>query len=63
MKKKAKPAEAVKSKDADKSPPHDTSLDKELSDSFPASDPPSQTQPKPTSAETSEHHKPLSKDN
>jgi hypothetical protein len=50
--------EKIKSKSEDKSPPHDSSLDKELADSFPASDPPSQTQPKPTSKATSEDHKP-----
>ena len=50
--------ENIKSKSGDTSPKPDVSLDKELADSFPASDPPSQTQPKPTSTATSEDHKP-----
>jgi hypothetical protein len=50
--------ENIKSKSGDKTPPPDASLDKELADTFPASDPPSQTQPKPTSTATSDEHKP-----
>ena len=50
--------ENIKSKSGDTSPVADASLDKELADTFPASDPPSQTQPKPTASATTEDHKP-----